>query len=195
MHLTCPLLLASKSPRRQELLRQLGLEFTVRTLDTDESFPADIHWKEVAKYIAIKKARAFEGNLTSELVLTADTVVVLEGKILGKPSSREEAIEMLQLLSGRKHEVITGVAILSSSGVTSFDDTTNVFFRELNEPEIEHYVDTYQPYDKAGAYGIQEWLGMVAIEKIEGNYFNVMGLPVHKVHTALTGYRNFNSLI
>ncbi len=183
-----PIILASSSPRRHFLLKEAGFEFTIQKPDVDESFSSDMPVEHVAKYLAEKKAAFFTSKITNEIVITADTVVILKGKILNKPENKEHAIQMLSDLSGNTHHVMTGVCILSKEKSISFDDTTEVTFKKLSAKEIEFYVDHYAPYDKAGAYGAQDWIGMVAIEKIVGSYFNVMGLPIHKVHKQLTNW-------
>jgi septum formation protein len=188
MSLHRPLILASSSPRRQYLMKEAGFNFTVEKPDVDESFPAELPSEQVAKYLAEKKAEYFRLTMKNEIVLTADTIVVLEDKILNKPSDRIEAISMLGELSGNTHRVITGVCIMSVEREESFDDTTEVTFQKLTQQEIEYYVDNYKPYDKAGAYGAQDWIGMVAIQKIVGSYFNVMGLPIHKVYQHLISW-------
>lgn len=182
MNFKRPLILASSSPRRQYLMREAGYTFTVEKPDVDESFPKELPVEQVAKYLASKKAEYFRTELHEEVVITADTIVILGKEVLNKPADRDEAIIMLSQLSGKTHLVITGVCILSKEKEESFDDTTEVTFKKLSRSEIEFYVDTYKPYDKAGAYGAQDWIGMVAIEKIVGSYFNVMGLPMHKVY-------------
>jgi septum formation protein len=169
-------------------MKEAGFAFTVEKPDVDESYPAELSPDQVAKYLAEKKAEFFRLSMNDEIVLTADTVVLLENRILNKPGNRNEALTMLGDLSGRTHEVITGVCILSKEKEISFDDTTEVTFQKLSEQEIEFYVDNYKPFDKAGAYGAQDWIGMVAIQKIVGSYFNVMGLPIHKVYQHLTSW-------
>ncbi|WP_276374687.1 Maf family nucleotide pyrophosphatase [Chryseolinea sp. H1M3-3] len=180
-----PLVVASSSPRRQYLMREAGFTFTVEKPDVDESFPNDLPLDQVAKYLAEKKAAYFRLTMKDEIVLTADTVVILGSQILNKPLDRNEAIEMLTNLSGNTHNVMTGVCILSKEKEISFDDLTEVTFQPLTADEIIFYVDHYKPFDKAGAYGAQDWIGMVAIQKIVGSYFNVMGLPIHKVYQHL----------
>lgn len=178
--------LASGSPRRKELLSSLGIDFQVRTKPIDETFPANLPAREVATYIAKAKAEAFTGDIgANELIITADTVVILGDEILAKPADKKEAQKMLQALSGSTHLVITGVCILTAEGFQTFDETTSVVFKQLSTQEIDYYIDNYQPFDKAGAYGIQEWIGMVGIERIEGDYYNVVGLPLHKVYNHL----------
>jgi septum formation protein len=187
MNFNHPLILGSKSPRRQYLLRELGIEFEVRPLETDESYPESLSPIEVAGYLAEKKALAYLPQLlANEWVLTADTVVKLGNEILGKPESKEHAQELLGKLSGKTHEVITGVCLMSLDQKIVFDDLTRVSFKPLSEEEINFYIDHYAPYDKAGAYGAQDWIGMVAVERIEGSYFNVMGLPIHLVYHVLS---------
>jgi septum formation protein len=183
-----PIILGSSSPRRQFLMRESGFTFTVEKPDVDEEFPHELPVDQVAKYLAVKKAEFFRATMKDQIVVTADTVVIINNYILNKPQDRNEAISMLNVLSGKTHLVMTGVCILSAEKEDSFDDTTEVTFKNLTQTEIEFYVDTYKPYDKAGAYGAQDWIGMVAIEKITGSYFNVMGLPIHKVYQHLIGW-------
>lgn len=182
------LILASSSPRRQYLMREAGFSFTVEKPDVEETFPPEMPVEQVAKYLASKKAEYFRPTITDQLVVTADTVVIINNYILNKPQDRLEAIEMLTVLSGQTHRVMTGVCILSAEKEESFDDITDVTFKKLTQAEIEFYVDNYKPFDKAGAYGAQDWIGMVAIERINGSYFNVMGLPIHKVHQHLVNW-------
>jgi septum formation protein len=177
-----PIILASSSPRRQYLMKEAGFEFVVKKPDVEEDFPSSMNVEEVAMFLAKKKADFFRDAINNEVVVTADTVVILGNKILNKPANRDEAIQMLSQLSGHTHKVITGVCILSKDKEEVFQDETLVTFKTLSQEEIEFYVDNYSPYDKAGAYGAQDWIGMVAVVKIEGSYFNVMGLPIHKVH-------------
>ena len=179
------IILASKSPRRQQLLRQMDVDFSIVLKEVDESYPDNLSPEEVAVYIAEKKARAYDDTLTNEAVLTADTIVCIDGLILGKPADNAEAIEMLKRLSGRVHKVITGVCILYKHEFNLFHDVSQVFFRKLTDEEIISYVEKYQPMDKAGAYGIQEWVGITAIQRIEGSYTNVVGLPTEKVYQQL----------
>lgn len=188
MNITRPLILASGSPRRQYLLREIGLQFTIEKPNVDEAFPADMPVQEVARYLALQKAAQFKNRLQNEIVITADTVVILDRHILNKPADRQEAISMLSHLSGQHHHVMTGVCLLSKEKEDAFEDVTEVVFKNLTQEEIIYYVDNHTPYDKAGAYGVQDWIGMVAIEKIIGSYFNVMGLPVHQVYTRLAAF-------
>jgi septum formation protein len=183
-----PIILASSSPRRHYLMKEAGFSFRVKPPDADESFPPDIPVEQVARYLAMKKAESFRPSIQQEIVVTADTVVILDNEILNKPADRTEAMGMLQKLSGKTHRVITGVCIFSAEKEECFDDTTAVTFSVLTEKEIAHYVDHYKPYDKAGAYGAQDFIGMIAIEKINGSYFTVMGLPIHKVYRILINW-------
>jgi septum formation protein len=179
------LILASKSPRRQELLRLMGIDFRIVLKEVDESYPADMDPEDVAVYIAEKKAKAFDESVTDEIVLTADTIVCVNNQILGKPENAEHAIEMLQTLSGRMHYVITGVCLLYKHKYHSFYDVSEVYFGELTDEEIIDYVHKYQPFDKAGSYGIQERIGLIGIERINGSYTNVVGLPTEKLYREL----------
>jgi septum formation protein len=180
------LVLASKSPRRNELLKGLGVEFTVRTKDTDESFPSDMDPFEVAGFLSKKKADAFFPELEKdEILITADTVVILDGKILNKPADKKEAFEMIASLSGKVHHVVTGITIGSGSNHVTLQDAVIVHFKDLTTDEINYYIDKFQPFDKAGAYGIQEWIGYVAVDRIQGSFYTVMGLPVHLVYREL----------
>lgn len=177
--------LASKSPRRSQILTQMGVSFEVVSKEVDESFPASLTPEQAVVFIAEKKAKAFLGEKGLDLLMTADTVVCLNGEIIGKPPSREEAFETLNKLSGKVHEVISAVTFLECEEYSSYFEKTEVHFRELTFQEIKYYIDTYKPFDKAGAYGIQEWIGQVAIEKINGSYTNVMGLPSGLVYREL----------
>lgn len=183
-----PLILASSSPRRKYLMEEAGFKFSIEKPEVDETWPPEIPVDQVAKYLAAKKAEFFRLRIHEEIVVTADTVVILFNEILNKPANRQGAIEMLSKLSGRTHLVMTGVCILSKEKEESFDDTTEVEFQSLTREEIDFYVDNYKPFDKAGAYGAQDWIGMVAIKKIVGSYFNVMGLPIHKVYSHLKNW-------
>jgi len=181
------IILASQSPRRHNLLKGIGLDFDILTsLETDESFPTEMKPDDVPVYLAKKKAETFERFIDDKtILLTADTIVSLEGKILNKPTNRDDAIKMLKSLSGKPHTVITGVCIKSAQKEKCFSAHTKVYFNDLNDDEIIWYIDKYKPLDKAGAYGIQEWIGYIGIKKIEGSYFNVMGLPVQKLYDEL----------
>jgi septum formation protein len=188
------LVLASNSPRRRQLLTDLGLRYEIRLREVAEDYPAHLRRAEVAEYLAAHKAEAYRADLApDEVLLTADTIVCLDDDVLNKPADEAEARAMLTRLQGRAHDVYTGVCLLAGNGQrTVFSDQTRVHFRPLSAAEIEFYVRTYQPLDKAGAYGAQDWIGMVAVTKLEGSYFNVMGLPVHRVWAELTrlGFRS-----
>ena len=189
MNFTSKILLASNSPRRHELLTMLGIDFTVRVKEVDEEFPAELKKAQIAEYLAGKKAAAYLDELhADEVLLTADTIVCLDDLVLNKPVDFSEAQAMLHSLSGRMHEVFTGVCLISSTKKEVFHDVTRVFFKNLSDDEITQYIQKYQPYDKAGAYGAQDWIGMVAIQRLEGSFYNVMGLPVHKVYAALQSF-------
>lgn len=180
------LILASKSPRRQQLLHDLGLNFSVQSMDIPEVFPESLGMIEVPVYLAELKADAFRSQLKdNQLVITADTIVWLDGHVLNKPADYDEGFRMLSNLSGKKHQVITGVCLLSANKKVSFYALTDVWFKSLTDEEIHYYLVHYQPYDKAGAYGIQEWIGYVGINHIEGSFFNVMGLPIQSVYEHL----------
>ena len=184
-----PLILASNSPRRQQLMRDTGFNFTVKVKDTNEDFPEIMPSEEVPAYLARKKAEAFRDEMENQIILTADTIVVVDDEILNKPKDTTEATEMLKKLSGKQHQVITGVCVMTTESTETFIDITQVFFRELTNFEIEYYIKTCKPFDKAGAYGVQDFIGMVGIPRMEGSYFTVMGLPVHKVYEALKRYQ------
>jgi septum formation protein len=177
-----PIILASQSPRRKQLLEWAEISFEVIVSNTDEHFPDNITPPLIAEYIAVNKAKAvFELTKSDKLILAADTIVVCDGEILGKPMNRNHAIETIQKLSGKTHEVITGVAMLKQGAINVFHEITEVSFHDLTTEQISFYVDRYEPYDKAGAYAIQEWIGVVGIREIRGDFYNVMGLPVSKV--------------
>ena len=184
-------ILASNSPRRKELLAGLGVEYEVRTLpDVDESYPETLQGADIPLFIAKEKADAYRNILEpGELMITADTIVWLDGKVLGKPKDREDALQMLRELSGRTHEVFTGVCITTTEWQRSFTAQTEVRFSKLSEEEIAYYVDKYQPMDKAGAYGVQEWIGFIGVENISGSYYNIMGLPVQRLYKELIKLR------
>ncbi len=176
------IILASQSPRRRQILQDAGVTFESRAKDTNEDFSPTLPKEEVPIYLAKKKAAAFLPDLkANDLLITADTVVIIEGEILNKPANREEAIQMLQKISGQMHEVVTGVSLTTLDKQLVFSELTKVYFLPLSLADIEYYVDTHKPFDKAGSYGIQEYIGYIGIEKIEGSYFNVMGLPIHRV--------------
>lgn len=180
------LILASQSPRRQQLLSDLGLQFSVQSMNVAEEFPEHLGMVEVPVYLAELKASAFLPQLREDqLVITADTIVWLEGRVMNKPADYDDAFSMLAHLSGRKHQVITGVCLLSTEKKISFYASTDVWFKQLSHEEIHYYLHHYRPYDKAGAYGIQEWIGYIGIHRIEGSFFNVMGLPVQSLYEHL----------
>lgn len=181
------IILASHSPRRQELLKGLGLSFEVRVAqDVDETYPADLTALEVPKYIAKEKAAAYM-VAPDELIITADTVVVVDNEILGKPHDAADARRMLRMISGRTHQVVTGVCLTTQSLQRAFSVVTEVTFKPLSDSEISFYIDHYHPFDKAGAYGIQEWIGFIGVTGLNGSYYNVMGLPVQRIFEELTG--------
>jgi septum formation protein len=183
-------ILASRSPRRQELLREAGFIFEVKEVDYDESFPESLKGKEIAEYLSLEKARSFTKNniLPDEVIITADTIVWCNNRVLDKPQNYKEAFDILRMISGNTHEVITGVTLLSSERLHTFSETTLVTFDILSDEEIDHYIKNYKPFDKAGAYGIQEWIGVVGNSYIEGSYFNVMGLPVQRLVKELRSF-------
>jgi septum formation protein len=185
---TIPLILASKSPRRQELMHAMGLDFKVLLKEIDESYPDHLSPAEIACYISELKAIAFTEERLGSLVITADTIVAYDGEIMGKPADAAHAREMLAKLSGTVHQVYTGVSLAHGNQLTTFYDMTEVWFRVLTPEEIENYISKYNPFDKAGSYGIQDWLGFIAVERISGSYTNVMGLPTEKLYTALVNF-------
>ena len=180
-------ILASGSPRRRELMAGLGVNYEVRILpDVDESYPDTLQGEEIPLYIAKEKADAYIPMMQpDELIITADTIVWLDGEVLGKPRDREDALQMLRTMSGRTHEVFTGVCITTTDWQRSFTAQTEVRFATLSEEEIAYYVDNFQPMDKAGAYGVQEWIGFIGVENISGSYYNIMGLPVQRIYNEL----------
>lgn len=181
------IVLASNSPRRKELLGGLGVDFEVRTLSgIDESYPDTLRGEDIPKYISGKKAAAYQEKMNDdEMIITADTIVYDDEEVLGKPKDADDAKRMLRQLSGHAHEVITGVSIVTKQKTVQFASTSKVYFADLTDDEIDYYITNYKPFDKAGAYGIQEWIGFVGVTRIEGSYFNVMGLPIQKLYTEL----------
>jgi septum formation protein len=180
------IILASKSPRRHYLLKELGLSFEVQTRDVDESFPPELKAQEIPLYLSEKKALAFIPELKAdELVITADTVVWINGQVLNKPEDHADALRMLQMLSGNMHQVFTGVCLSTRDKTVSFFAETKVYFRELSDEELNYYIVHHKPFDKAGAYGAQDWIGLVGVKRIEGTYFNVMGLPMYELYNEL----------
>ena len=181
------IVLASNSPRRKELLQRMGVNFKVRTLfGIDESYPDSLRGEDIVCYISRNKAKAYQSSMApNELLITADTIVYVDGEVMGKPKNAEQAKEMLHKLSGKTHQVITGVTIVTAKRTENFGVTSQVKFTNITDEEINFYVDNYLPFDKAGAYGIQEWIGIVAVEEIKGSYFNVVGLPVQRLYQKL----------
>lgn len=181
------IILASKSPRRQELLKGIGVDFSILTKEVDESFPSKLPLIDVAPFLSLKKAKAFEDSELPEnyMVITADTVVIVENEILGKPKDRDDAIRMMNLLSGKAHKVVTGVTVHTKEKTKTFSVTSKVTFETLDNQEIDYYIDNFKPYDKAGAYGVQEWIGYIGVSNVEGSYYNVMGLPTQRLYKVL----------
>jgi septum formation protein len=182
------ILLASKSPRRQELLRTAGINFDIIHIDVDESFPAELDCEIVPEYLAEKKADAVHTLQDDELLLTADTVVILDGKIFNKPTDKDDAMNMLMQLSGRTHTVVTGVCVKNTKHKHIFSERTDVVFFDISEQQAAFYIEHFKPYDKAGSYGIQDWIGVTSIQQINGCYFNVMGLPVSRLLRELSAF-------
>lgn len=182
-------ILGSKSPRRHKLLTDLGLKFKVKTIEAEEVYPENLSMEEIPVYLAELKAKHFNDNLkTNDLLITADTIVWHKGKVLGKPENRNHAVDILNLLSDSEHQVVTGVCLKSVEKQKSFYSVSNVIFKPLSLNEIEYYIDNYKPFDKAGAYGIQEWIGYIGITHIEGSFYNVMGLPIQKLYCELQNF-------
>jgi septum formation protein len=180
------LILGSNSPRRQELLKSLGFSFLNKPINADETFPVDLLAEEIPLFLAEKKADAYEEELSeNDILITADTIVWCEGKVFNKPANFVEGKKMLEALSGKMHEVYTGVCLKSGNKQTTFYDVSKVYFKKLKSEEIEYYLTNYSPYDKAGGYGVQDWLGYIGIDKIEGSFYNVMGLPVKELYEEL----------
>lgn len=183
------LILASNSPRRKQLLHEAGFSFEVLVLPTDETYPDTLPAGEVAGYISRQKAEMFRGaEFADKLILTSDTVVVLGNEVLTKPVDSQDAFDILSKLSGKEHKVVTAVSLLVNGEITTVSDVASVSFRKLENSEINHYIEQYKPFDKAGSYGIQEWIGMVGIEKIHGSFYTIMGLPIHIVYQLLKHY-------
>lgn len=180
------LLLGSASPRRANLLEALGYSFELVKIECEEIYPSDLKVEEIPGYLSLLKANAYKDLVEGEILLTADTIVAYEGEVLGKPKEKHSARRMLQKLSGKSHQVITAVSLRSLNQTLSFSDTAEVKFSELSSAEIDYYIKQFAPFDKAGAYGIQEWIGMAKIEHIRGSYFTIMGLPTHLVYDHLT---------
>jgi len=178
-------ILASGSPRRQQFFKELDLDFIIQIKEVEEIYPKELKGSEITDFLADLKSKPFSNLSKNDLLVTSDTIVWLKDKALGKPKNEEEAVAMLKELSGKKHEVITSISIRSSAFQKIINDITVVYFKEITDEEINYYVKNYKPFDKAGAYGIQEWLGFIAIHKMEGSYFNVAGLPIHKLYKEL----------
>ena len=183
------ILLGSNSPRRKELLQSLGFDFEVVSINCDEIFPDNLEVENIASFLSELKANAFRNLEKNEILLTADTVVTLDNKVLGKPKNREEAIEMLTHLSGKTHQVYTGISFKTSEKTITKTDVADVEFAEISNEEIDFYIKNYQPFDKAGSYGIQEWLGMAKISRINGSFYTIMGLPTHLIYETLKELR------
>ncbi|MBO7529936.1 MAG: septum formation protein Maf [Bacteroidales bacterium] len=181
------IVLASKSPRRQELLKGIGVDFTILTKEVDENYPQRLPAIDVAPFLSLKKAKAFEDVELPDnyMIITADTVVIVENEILGKPKDRDDAVCMMNLLSGKMHKVVTGVTVHTKEKTKTFSVTSKVTFETLDNQEIDYYIDNFKPYDKAGAYGVQEWIGYIGVSNVEGSYYNVMGLPTQRLYKVL----------
>lgn len=182
------IILASASPRRRELLSGLDFDFKIEVREVDETPPENLKGAEITDFIVKKKASAFDDLKDNDILITSDTLVLLDDEILGKPKNEEEAKRMLKKISGKKHQVITSVCFTTNQNQQTIHDSTDVYFRELSDKEIDYYVASYQPFDKAGSYGIQEWIGFIGVEKIDGCFFNVMGLPLRLVYDVLNNH-------
>jgi septum formation protein len=176
------IILASGSPRRQQLLKDLNLDFSIQLKEIEENFPSNLKGSEITDYLAKLKSTPFQKLKKNDVLITSDTIVWLHNKAIGKPKSKIEAIEIFNKLSGNMHQVITSVCIKTTQNIKIFNDTTNVFFKTLTDEEINYYIDNFSPYDKAGGYGVQDWIGYIGVEKIEGSFYNVMGFPIHKFY-------------
>ncbi len=179
------IILASGSPRRQQFLKDLGVKFTIDLKEVEEIYPKELKASAITDYLAELKAAPFKNLNKNDILITADTIVWLDDTAIGKPSNEKDAIRIFKKLSGKKHQVITSICIKTSTKMKIINDTTNVYFKNLTTDEINYYITNFEPYDKAGGYGIQDWIGYIGVEKIEGSFFNVMGLPVHKLYTEL----------
>ena len=179
------IILASKSPRRQQFFKDLDLDFTIKLKEVEEIYPPELKGTAITDFLADLKSKAFNNLAANDLLITSDTIVWLEEKALGKPKDEADAFAMLRALSGKEHQVITSISIKNKHFQKIFNDTTTVSFKEISDDEINYYIKNYKPFDKAGAYGIQEWIGFIAINNLEGSYFNVVGLPVHKLYKEL----------
>ena len=179
------IILASGSPRRQNFFKELNIDFTVDVREVDEVYPESLKRQEITEYLAKLKSEAFKDLKSNDIVVTSDTIVWFEGKAIGKPKDKDDAFNMLRAMSGKSHTVFTSVSLKGNSFQRIFSDETHVLFEEFSDSEINYYLDNYKPFDKAGSYGIQDWIGLIGVKKIEGSYFNVMGLPVHKLYKEL----------
>ena len=179
------IILASGSPRRQQFLKDLNLDFSIQLKEVEEIYPPHLKGKEITDFLAELKSNAFTNLKKNDILITSDTIVWLDNKAIGKPKNKQEAITIFKEISGKKHQVYTSICIKTSTDIKIINDKTDVYFKDLNDDEINYYLDNFQPYDKAGGYGIQDWIGLIGVEKIDGSYFNVMGLPVHKLYTEL----------
>ena len=179
------IILASGSPRRQQFLEDLNLDFTIQLKEIEEIYPTHLKGKEITDYLAELKSNAFTDLDKNDILITSDTIVWLEGKAIGKPKDKQDAITIFKKMSGKKHQVFTSICIKTKMDIKIVNDKTDVYFKDLTDDEINYYLNNFQPYDKAGGYGIQDWIGLIGVEKIDGSYFNVMGLPVHKLYTEL----------
>jgi septum formation protein len=182
------IILASKSPRRKQILTEAGFDVEVMVKEVDEVYPGTLDVYAIPTYLAEVKAAAFRDEVKHGLVVTSDTIVILDGKVLGKPEDENHAFDMLRAISGKKHDVVTGVCLSQNGKSQTFADLTEVFFRALSDDEISYYIKNFKPFDKAGAYGIQEWIGMVGVEKIVGSYYNVMGFPINKFYSEVKDF-------
>lgn len=176
------IILASSSPRRQQFLRDLNLDFSIQLKEVEEIYPLHLKGAAITDYLAELKSSPFENLKENDLLITSDTIVWFDQKAIGKPKNKEEAITIFKKLSGNKHQVITSVCIKTTKQTRIFNDTTDVYFKKLSEQEINYYIDHFSPYDKAGGYGVQDWIGYIGVEKIEGSFYNVMGFPIHKFY-------------
>ncbi len=182
------LILASKSPRRQQFLKDLGLDFEIQLKEVEEVYPNQLKGIEITNFLAELKSKPFENLSNNDILITSDTIVWLNDEAIGKPKDKQDAVHILNKLSGQKHQVITSICIKTSKSIKIVNDITEVYFKELTNEEINFYLTNFKPFDKAGSYGIQDWIGFIGVEKIEGSYFNVMGLPVHKLYTELSKF-------
>lgn len=179
------IILASGSPRRQQFLKDLNLDFTIQLKEVEEIYPPQLIGLEITDYLAELKSSVFTNLNKKDILITSDTIVWMNNKAIGKPKDKREAFNIFKELSGQKHQVFTSICLKTTEEIRIINDTTDVYFKDLSDDEINYYLDNFQPYDKAGGYGIQDWIGLIGVKKIDGSYFNVMGLPVHKLYTEL----------